>query len=155
GLITPEMGHQFEFACSVCENSDEIEEKNEEIYRAIVEVAKRMNYQPVFKGYVPGYVDNSEGSYRSRSVQWKHFYNQVGAKGAALREALNGTGSVQVTIDSGADKFHEFFQALLLIEPAFTLHYANSNRSSLWIEAYGRAVPSQVKPITSVWRAKN
>jgi hypothetical protein len=67
GIVTPEMGHQFEFACSVCENSTEVREKNQEFYSAICEVALRLGHIPVFKGDVPGYVESTEGSYRSRA----------------------------------------------------------------------------------------
>ena len=152
GVITPEMGHQFEFACSVSENCDEVKEKNEEFYRITCEVARRLNYLPVFKGHIPGYVENTEGSYRSRSIQWrKYFDSRFGANSMSMREALDATASSQVTIDSGAEDFHEFFQTLLLIEPALTLHFSNSNRPHIGMK---RLPASHMKPIVGVWGTK-
>jgi hypothetical protein len=70
----------------------------------------------------------------------------------SVREALDGAASTQVTVDSGADKFHEFFKALLLIEPPLTLHYANSHRHNIGV---CRLPASHMKPIVDVWEAKN
>ncbi len=134
GTIVPEAGYQFEFACSVSHDCEEVLEKNETAYAAILEVALRLDYEVVFKGHVPGYAEKTEGMDRSRGIQWRSYYeSRFGANAASLvREAQDGTAAVQVTVDSGADKFHEFFQALLLIEPALTLQYANSAALVYW-----------------------
>lgn len=154
GCIVPEAGYQFEFATTVSQDCDEIADKNHEAYRAILEVARRLNCVVVFKGHQPGFAEKSSGMDRSRGEQWRAYYASARfdqTKAGILNEAQNGTASVQVTIDAGADDFHEFFQALLLIEPALSLHYANSNRSYVGMRAYGRIIPTQVEPLVNVW----
>jgi len=151
GTITPEIGHQFEFSSSVCETAEEIREKNSEFFCAVREVAARMGFFPVFCGHIPGYVETTEGSYRSRSIEWhRYFKSRFGADSLPVCETLDATASTQVSLDSGGERFHEFFQALLLIEPAFSLHYANSLRRHVGVT---QMLPSHIKPITSVWRA--
>lgn len=155
GTIMPEAGYQLEFSSSVCGNCEEVREKNEDAHRAITEVAKRLDYTPVFQGHLPGYAENAEGMDRSRGIQWREYYNRrFGEKALSVREAQDGTASVQVTIDAGAEHFHEFFRALLLIEPAFTLYYTNSRRSYIGLQTYGELIPSQVRPLAEVWGAK-
>ena len=154
GMIVPEAGHQFEFSCSVCQRLEEVEEKNEEAFRVIAEVAKRLNLVVVFRGHIPGFAEKTEGMDRSRSLEWRRYYESHRFDDRArytLHETQDGTASVQVTIDAGAENFHEFFQALLLLEPALTFHYANSNRSFVGMRAYGEIIPSQVEPIVTVW----
>ena len=156
GSIIPEAGYQFEYAASVSNNCDEVREKNEEAYRAILEVTKRLNLTAVFKGHIPGYAEKTEGMDRSRGEEWRNYYRSSRFDAETLpvlREAQDGTASVQVTIDAGADKFHEFYKALLLIEPALTLYYTNSNRSYVGMRAYGEIIPTQVEPIVNVWQA--
>lgn len=151
GLITPEMGHQWEFSCSTSSNPGEIRGKNQAFFLAAHEVAKRLNYVPLFQGHVPGYSASTEGSYRSRSVQWRKYYDRrFGIKADFVREGLEATASTQVTIDSGAENFHEFFRALLLIEPAFTLHYANSDRPHIGMH---RLPGAYMNPVIDVWNA--
>ncbi|GEM_PF-2125287 len=152
GTITPEIGHQFEFSCSVCDSIREVKEKNEEYYDATCRVAAQVNYIPVFKGHIPGYVNSTGSSYRSRSIQWHEYFNRrFGSDALAVCETLDATSSSQVTFDSGSDKFHEYFQALLLIEPALSLHFANSCRPHISVS---RLPPSHVKPILAVWHAR-
>lgn len=158
GSIVPEAGYQFEFSTTVCTNDEEVLEKNQEAMRAITEVAKRLKLTVVFRGQVPGFAEKSQGMDRSRSEQWHQYYDSDRFDPRAmsiLREAQDGTASVQVTLDSGASKFHEYFKALLLIEPALTLYYTNSNRSYVGMRAYGTVIPSQVEPIVSVWTTQN
>jgi gamma-glutamylcysteine synthetase len=158
GVIVPEAGHQFEFSCAVCENVEEIEEANEEAHSAIMLVAERLRHDVVFKGHVSGYAERGQSIWRSRSLEWQRYYNSKRFSDSdrhTLRETQNGTASVQVTLDSGGSDFHEFFQALLLIEPALAFHYANSDRSYVGMREYGKIIPSQVEPIVNVWDARN
>ncbi|HAX90731.1 MAG TPA: hypothetical protein DCY07_00785 [Rhodospirillaceae bacterium] len=153
GTITPEIGHQFEFACTVCQTTSEIQEKNDEFYSAIYEVAARLKHTPVFCGHIHGYVGSTEGSYRSRSVEWHNYFDKrFGNASMNVCESLDATASTQVSIDSGSEKFHEFFQALLLIEPALTIHYANSQRPHISVD---RLPASHIKPIVGAWHTRS
>ena len=159
GLVTvvPEAGHQFEFSCSVCDSVEEVAEKNEEIYRTIMAVADHLGYVAVFKGHVPGYAETADVMSRSRALEWMRYYESARfseRERFILSETQNGTASVQFTVDAGGEDFHEFFRALLLIEPALTAYYANSDRSFVGIRSYGAIVPSQVAPIVDAWTAK-
>jgi len=155
--IVPEAGHQFEFSCSVCESVDDVAEKNEDIYRATMAVAERLGYVAVFKGHVPGFAEKSDIMARSRALEWKRYYESdrfTETDRSVLRETQNGTASVQFTVDAGGENFDEFFRALLLIEPALTAYYANSDRSYIGIRSYGKIIPSQVEPVVEAWLAK-
>ena len=158
GAIVPEAGHQFEFSCSVCNTAEEVREKNEDAHRAIMEVASRLNYIVAFKGHVPGFAGKTERMERSRSLEWGRYYDSdhfSQEDRRTLHETQDGTASVQVTVDSGAENFHEFYQALLLLEPALTFHYTNSDRSYIGMHDYGKLIPSQVEPIVNVWKTKS
>lgn len=162
GSIQLEAGHQFEFACAPHKDPTEIDHRNRMVHAIIVQVAAKLNHQVVFTGYRKGYATKAEGVDRSRGVQWERYYrDRFGEDPAladafnALREAQNGTASVQVTLDAGADEFHEFYQAALLVEPALTLAHTNSLRPSVSVSGYGRFIPTQVEPITTVWGTKD
>lgn len=153
GSITPEIGHQFEFSCAPSNSIDCLKGYNSEFFSTVCEVARSINHRPIFKGHVPHYANTTEGSYRSRSVQWhKYFRHRFGDKAISVCEALDATASTQITIDSGAEKFHEFFQALLLIEPLLTIHYSNSSRRCVGVR---RLPPSHIEPVLGVWGTKN
>lgn len=155
GTITPEAGYQFEFSCTPCQNHDEIFQKNWAFFYAIAKVSEIIEHKPIFTGHLPQYTQHCDVAPKSRARQLTQFYNTCFHKqGHALNEWLSGTASVQVTIDSGANNFNDFFRALLLIEPIMSMHYANSMRSNIAINTYGKLMASHVMPILSVWESK-
>ena len=158
GTIVPEAGYQFEFASAVCNDTEELKEKIEEAQCAIKGVARRINCAAVFKGHVPGFAEKTENINRSRSLEWENYYASCRFSEkdrCVLREMQDGTASLQVTVDAGAENFHEFYKALLLIEPALTAYYKNSDRAYISTNEYSKIIPSQVEPIVDVWAANN
>jgi gamma-glutamylcysteine synthetase len=153
GVVTTEIGNQIEFAASVSKNGDDVHEKNQEFYDAICEVAALLKFVPIFRGHLPHYIKSTQGSYGSRSVLWREYFTKrFGEDALRVREGLDAVCSTQVTLDSGADQFHEFFQALLLIEPIFTLYYANSARPHI---SMCRLPQAHMAPVVNVWHSQN
>lgn len=154
GRISTEAGHQFEFASSVCQNCEEILEKNKTVFFVFKQTATQLGYELSCSGHIEGYAESSTGVESSRSREWQRYYSEAFQEGAEfLRDAQLGTASLQITLDSGAEHFHEYFRVLLLLEPVLSLHYSNSLRSYVWGNVYGRYLPQQVNPLTTIWIA--
>lgn len=156
GAVSIEPGHQIEFSSHECHNSQELTRMNEIAQQAVQEAAEAIGHKVVFQGHVPGYAEASEGVYRSRGIRWNAYYEErFGPDSQKLREAQNGTASIQVTLDTGGKLFHEYFKAMLLLEPLLALNYMNSDRSYVRGDVYSKFIPMQVKPLIAAWKAKN
>ncbi len=157
GAVTIEPGYQFELITLPSEQPEDVVKNLQLLRAALIQCSQEIGHTTLFEGYSESFADLTPGGIRARDIQWSDYYKTFpDGPQQTLRRGQYGTASTQITLDSGGDKFNEYWSAALLVEPALAIGLRQKpDRLNIIKEGYGKIIPGQVDPITAAWKAES
>ena len=156
GNIDLETGHGFEFATDICNGPGHVLTSERVFFGVLADVERDINYKSAFTGYAPEYAEPVPIMRQRSNAVRNSYIERFGEAADLILKVQGSTASTQMNVDAGQDAFHEVFRALLIADPALSLHYTDqTGREYLRKKAYVPLVPEQVNPLVDVWDCRD